>query len=271
MAIHGSNAHSNMSNALATVSNWTDATFRKKSVNVPWSEISGKPSFSETNDSIDFAGVALGTVGLLLGGAALLNQNGQLVSTLQNVAGTLKFDPAGTINALTGAFNYNRFTQGVDIGLATMPLSNDQIFWKDGAASNMILGSNSLVVRNNQPFTISNANLNTNCNISAPTFTEGGTLLSTQYAQSNTLSNFLRLDGGYLRGAVTIIISNQLTLEFGTGRTKEANAGRIGYETYTSGALDIIGAGTTTRAVRIWNNLTVVNTTLSVAFSENGT
>jgi hypothetical protein len=163
---------------LATVSIWTDTIFRKKSVNVPWSEISGKPNFGTSNNSIDFVGVALGATGLLFGGAALLNQNGQLVSALQNVAGTIKLnpsgysrldeglqllgdgtngitlDPSGSINALTGAFNYSRFTQGVDIGLATMSLSNDQIFWKNGATSNMILGSNALTVLNNQPFTI---------------------------------------------------------------------------------------------------------------------
>jgi hypothetical protein len=34
------------------------------------------------------------------------------------------------------------------------------------------------------------------------------------------------------------------TLEFGAGLTKETNAGKIGYQTYTPGALDIVGAGT---------------------------
>jgi hypothetical protein len=34
------------------------------------------------------------------------------------------------------------------------------------------------------------------------------------------------------------------TLEFGAGLTKEINAGKIGYQTFTAGALDIIGAGT---------------------------
>lgn len=195
------------------VSNWTNANFRKTSVNVPWSDISGKPNFSTSNDSIDFAGVALGSAGLLFGGLALLNQNGQLTSALQNVAGSLKLntsgysrmdeglkllgdgangitlDPSGAINAITGNFTYSKFTGGVDIGTATMSLSNDQIYWKNGATSNMILGSNSLVVRNNQPFTISNANVITNCNVSAPSFTESGTALSNRYALSNSLSN----------------------------------------------------------------------------------
>ena len=38
---------------------------------------------------------------------------------------------------------------------------------------------------------------------------------------------------------------------------KEGNAGKIGYQTFTAGALDIVGAGTTTRRVQIWDNLTV--------------
>jgi hypothetical protein len=177
---------------------------------------------------VSFAGVALGAAGLLFGGAALLNQSGQLASTLQNVAGTLKLnpsgysrldeglkllgdgtngitlDPSGSISALTGAFNCSRFTQGVDIGLATMSLSNDQIFWKDGATSNMILGSNSLTVINNQPFTISNANLIANCNISASTFTEGGTTLTTKYALANAQSN-------YALGSTLTSFSNLIT------------------------------------------------------------
>lgn len=45
------------------------------------------------------------------------------------------------------------------------------------------------------------------------------------------------------------------TIEFGGGFTKEINAGKIGYQTFTAGYLDIIGAGTTqsTRKIRFWN------------------
>jgi hypothetical protein len=38
---------------------------------------------------------------------------------------------------------------------------------------------------------------------------------------------------------------------------KEANAGKMGYQTFTAGALDIVGAGTSTRTVKVWDNLTV--------------
>lgn len=45
------------------------------------------------------------------------------------------------------------------------------------------------------------------------------------------------------------------TIEFGGGVTKEINAGKIGYQTFTAGALDIIGAGTNSsnRTIRFWN------------------
>jgi hypothetical protein len=38
---------------------------------------------------------------------------------------------------------------------------------------------------------------------------------------------------------------------------KEANAGKMGYQLFTAGALDIVGAGTGGRTVKIWDSLTV--------------
>jgi hypothetical protein len=57
----------------------------------------------------------------------------------------------------------------------------------------------------------------------------------------------------HVNGAMKIEGSN--TLEFGAGVVgKELNAGKIGYQTFTPGALDIVGAGTTvaTRKVNIF-------------------
>jgi hypothetical protein len=44
-------------------------------------------------------------------------------------------------------------------------------------------------------------------------------------------------------------------LELGAGVTKESNAGKIGYETFTADALDIVGAGTTgaNRKIMLWS------------------
>lgn len=183
----------NIQASISSLSNWTDATFRKKSVNVPWSEISGKPNFtSDSNgDALSIGGLVLGSAGLLFGGTALLNQNGQLTSALQNVAGSLKLnpsgysrfddgiqlldkisiDPSGAISAVTGSFKYSQFTDAVKIGTLSLTLSNDQIIWTSNTTSNAILSSNALVVRNNQPFTFSNANMIFTCNIGVGTTT----------------------------------------------------------------------------------------------------
>src|SRR5205823_4106952 len=51
-------------------------------------------------------------------------------------------------------------------------------------------------------------------------------------------------------------IDNANTVEFGAGIAgKEVNAGKIGYQAFTSDALDIVGAGTsgTNRKIKFWN------------------
>ena len=57
-------------------------------------------------------------------------------------------------------------------------------------------------------------------------------------------------------GSGNIGINGNAALEFGTGVTpKESNAGKIGYQTFTTGALDIVGAGTegTNRKIKLWS------------------
>ncbi len=60
-----------------------------------------------------------------------------------------------------------------------------------------------------------------------------------------TSSPEAKLHIGSADGDAAIKISNKAFLEFGAGLTKETNAGKIGYELFTAGALDIVGAGTT--------------------------
>ncbi len=54
---------------------------------------------------------------------------------------------------------------------------------------------------------------------------------------------------------VSIEVDSAHTIEFGGGLVKEINADKIGYETFTPGSLDIVGAGTTflTRKIKFWN------------------
>ena len=101
-----------------------------------------------------------------------------------NVPDTIDLSEVGALSAKVAEF-LNVKATSVKIGTTSLTLSNNQVFFTDGATSNMIMGSNSITVLNSQPFTISNANVITNCNISAPSFTEGGTALGTKYSLSN--------------------------------------------------------------------------------------
>jgi hypothetical protein len=68
------------------------------------------------------------------------------------------------------------------------------------------------------------------------------------------LSDSLLVQSGFLLSADQQI-TNSNFLEFGKGITKQINAGKIGYQTFTTDALDIMGAGTTStnRKIKFWN------------------
>ena len=70
---------------------------------------------------------------------------------------------------------------------------------------------------------------------------------------TNRRITFWNEGGAEFRGGVRIILNN--TLEFGALVGKEGNAGKIGYQTFTPGALDIVGAGTlgSNRRITFWN------------------
>src|SRR5690606_20918401 len=75
-------------------------------------------------------------------------------------------------------------------------------------------------------------------------------------AQTSHLSVGGNLTTVDLRASNSIQLEGNRPLEFGYGiPNKEANAGRIGYGTFTPGALDIVGAGTNgnNRRVKIWS------------------
>ena len=60
---------------------------------------------------------------------------------------------------------------------------------------------------------------------------------------------------GKLHIAGDVKIDGNNSIEFGAGFAKEPNAGKIGYQTFTADALDIVGAGTTgvNRKIKFWN------------------
>lgn len=64
----------------------------------------------------------------------------------------------------------------------------------------------------------------------------------------------------------TASITSNNTLEFGKSVSgKESNAGKIGYQTFTTGALDIVGAGASgsNRIVKVWDNLVTASNVIS--------
>ncbi len=74
------------------------------------------------------------------------------------------------------------------------------------------------------------------------------------YAPSLGL-NMAPVAGNALAVGGTVRIEGANVLEFGGGIPKEANAGKIGYATFTPQTLDIVGAGTTgaNRMIKFWN------------------
>jgi Leucine-rich repeat (LRR) protein len=141
---------SSINNTITGVSNWTDATFRKKANQVPWNEISGQPDFNLSNNSIEFAGVALGAAGLLFGGYAILNNQGQLVGDLANVGSTLKLVADGSTyskipNAQFGDYVPDTFDLS-EVGSMSAKLAE----FLNVKATSLKIGTTSLTLSNNQ-------------------------------------------------------------------------------------------------------------------------
>jgi hypothetical protein len=90
-------------------------------------------------------------------------------------------------------------------------------------------------------------------------------------ALSSNFANYLPLGGGVLSGTLGITSNN--IIDFGFGVTKEGNAGRIGYQRFTAGCLDIVGAGTTAgdRRVFIYDKLGVGVNPSSANLQVSGT
>lgn len=70
----------------------------------------------------------------------------------------------------------------------------------------------------------------------------------------------------------TLGIQGANVIEFGQGVAgKEGNAGKVGYGTFTTNTLDIIGAGTTTRNIKLWDNVTIADKLTITGLTEFGT
>jgi len=102
-------------------------------------------------------------------------------------------------------------------------------FWQVGGNAGTTASANFLGTADNQPLQLK---------------ATGGVGINTNNPAGKALA---------INGSVGISASN--TLEFGSDVTgKQANAGKIGYQTLTPGSLDIVGAGTnsTSRKIKFW-------------------
>ena len=105
-----------------------------------------------------------------------------------------------------------------------------------------------------------------------------------KFESGDTSHNFKIVSGSLIVGsnvqntAITskICLSSNNVMEFGLGwGSKGTNSGKIGYNVFTTGALDIVGAGAdttpATRAVKIWDNLTVADTIYAGTIGSSST
>jgi hypothetical protein len=90
-------------------------------------------------------------------------------------------------------------------------------------------------------------------------------------ATSQTINFRVNNADTMVMGANNLGIQSTNTIEFGQGVSgKDTSAGKIGYQTFTSGSLDIVGAGTTagSRNIKLWEDVLVARN-LSVASNAN--
>lgn len=173
------------SNRVATLSNYAYSIQSSNSVvnNFYTSNITTKNITSSDGGTI--GALVMSGAGLALGGYNLLNQNGRLVNSLQDTLGKLNINPNGSVELQSLLGKTGRYTDSVQIGVSTIELSNNTIFFKDGTTSNTTMTSNAITILNNSisTFTISNANIFTNCNVNASNIT---TLSNQVYATNTT-------------------------------------------------------------------------------------
>ena len=129
------------------------------------------------------------------------------------------------------------------------------------------------------------AGITGNVNVGGIANVAGNIVISANTASTTTTTGALQVTGGVgIIGALnvgsdatynsTINIKGSNVINFGSDQTKESNAGKIGYGTFsTGGSLDIVGAGTSSsnRQVKVWDMLSVAgNTTISGIASVTG-
>lgn len=121
----------------------------------------------QASDGGTIGSLLMSATGLSLSSYNLFANNGRLTGVIQDTLGKLKIDPSGSIEFQALLGKVGQYTDSVQIGVSTIELSNNTIYFKDGNTSNSMVSSNAITVLNSNinTFTISNANVYTNCNV----------------------------------------------------------------------------------------------------------
>lgn len=203
---------SNTSNLLVSYSNWesgrldslSNFAYNINTSNSTVTNVYTSNIYSSSGGTI--GSLVMSGAGLALGGYNLLNNSGFLTSALKDATGLkVNIDPsAGSMSALSLLGKFGQYTDSVMVGVSTLELSNNQIYFKNGTTSNTIYSSNAITVLNSAltNFTISNANIVTNCNLVSPTIT---TLSNIAYYASN---NLLSKSNGTMVGSLYVSACN---------------------------------------------------------------
>ena len=205
-----------------------------------------------------------------------LNMNSNNITNLLNINDNLNFvNPAHTDALKNIHLNNNNITGVADIRV-------ERVGW-DGFPDKIVL--NGTGIQMNYLLDMNNNNIQevgtlgcgaltcTSINTTNGNLTMGtGTITTTGTASVGALTctSINTTNGAINTGTGDITtdiitsngerINNNNVIEMGFGVAgKEAQAGKIGYGTFTAGALDIVGGGTTgsNRTVKIWDNLQV--------------
>lgn len=193
LSVYGSNSITTLTTNFNGFSNASTASINALSnytynINTSNTTIVITSNINATNGGT-IGSLVMSAAGLALGGYNLFNNQGQLIGTIQDALGKLKLNPSTGFGELQSLLaKTGSYTDSVQVGVSTIELSNNTIYFKDGTTSNMRMTSNAITITNAAltSFTISNADIATNCNIIASNIT---TLSNQLYATSNTTYN----------------------------------------------------------------------------------
>lgn len=236
-----------------------------------------------TNSLIGRFATVTGTVAQITGAVSagtLQGTSGSFLSISANTLTTtsLTLNGSASVSGLVNAqsINANTFNCASMSGIAgsfTNSLSTASL-----SSTVAVLGTGSLTNLNVSGNGSINGILNT---VSLTTnYLQTGSMAATILSVSNTLnagsiscnvSNVSTLSVG-LMSSNNINIFSSNVVNFGSDQAKAVNAGQIGYQLTTRGALDVYGAGTVlgSRNIQLWDNVGLVGTLTTANISLSG-